>query len=175
MKAIGPLLFVSMLVGAGCPSGGEGDDLPDGAFTSGPDQVMTSGATTDADTGTVDTTTGVVAMPSYDEDIQPLFTTRCFGGTCHNIAAPGGTLNLSPEGATDPYEELTTRSHALSGMPYVTAGNPQLSYLWRKLEGTHTDDDLENVGGGGRMPIGAPLDDDSMALIEAWITSGAMP
>ena len=175
MKAIRPLLWLCVLVGAGCPSGGEGDDLPDGAFTSGPDDVMTSGATTDATTTVADTTTGVVAMPSYDADIQPLFTTRCFGSTCHNIAAPGGTLNLSPDGATDPYEELTTRSHALSGMPYVTPGDPSRSYMWRKLDNTHTEDDLENVGGGSRMPIGAPLDDNSMALIEAWIVTGAMP
>lgn len=178
MTTIRPLVLLMALLGAGCPSGGEGDDLPGGAFTSGPDEIMTSAATTTeaamTDDG-ADTTTGVGATPSFAEHIQPIFVTRCFGNTCHNIAAPGGTLNLSPDGATDPYEELTTRSHGLSGMPYVTPGDPTLSYMWRKLEGTHDEDDLMNSGGGSPMPIGEPLSDSSLALIEAWINSGAMP
>jgi hypothetical protein len=168
------------LCAAGCPADGAGDDLPAGAFTSGPgDESATDGpvATTDSSGGvaTGEDSTGF-GMVSYAESVQPIWNGRCFGTTCHDIDQPGGALNLATDGPTDPYTELTTRSHALSGMPYVTVGDPNNSYLWRKLEGTHTDDDLMNSGGGSRMPLGTPaLDDGTMALIEAWIVGGALP
>jgi hypothetical protein len=52
----------------------------------------------------------------------------------------------------------------------VKPGEPEQSYLIRKLEGTHID-----AGGKGlRMPMdGVPLSDADIATIRQWVEQGA--
>jgi hypothetical protein len=95
-----------------------------------------------------------------------VFTPRCSG--CHTgtgTALPGA-MNLTNEAAS---------RAALVGMPSlevpslqrVAAGNPNDSYLIRKLEGG------PNIV-GSRMPlVGPPLPQTTIDSIRLWITNGA--
>ncbi|MEQ1504723.1 MAG: hypothetical protein ABMB14_20965 [Myxococcota bacterium] len=86
-------------------------------------------------------------------------------GRCHlgGFANGGLALDAGPDALVDVPSRI--------GMVYVAAGDPGSSYLSHKLAGTHLD-----VGGfGARMPIGLPLDDAELDLVDGWITAGALP
>jgi hypothetical protein len=90
---------------------------------------------------------------------------------CHatGLEAPAADLDLF-DGA---YANLVDQpSGQLPTMMLVAPGEPENSYLWHKLLGTHLD-----VGGeGDPMPAtGYPLDDDTLGRVEAWILAGAPP
>ena len=58
----------------------------------------------------------------------------------------------------------------------MTVGELQESYLWRKLEGSHLEDDREGLGSGGQMPLAQPaLSEGDLRLFRDWILTGAMP
>lgn len=191
----GALLTGLALAIFACADDRSGDDLPPGAFTSGPqtgddDMVVATslpgsssggeaeGSSSSGEPTPSDESTGPPQEVSFQTQLQPVIETFCFGAGCHDDDAPGsaGGLNLSPDGPDDPYTNLTTRMHGFSGMPYVTVGELQDSYLWRKLQGTQLDDDLENSGSGGRMPLAMdPLSAENMTLFRDWILTGAMP
>jgi hypothetical protein len=62
-------------------------------------------------------------------------------------------------------------------MPYVTAGDPDTSYILHKLDGDEHTFDAQCVGGDCRdqMPLNAaPLASSDRAMIRAWITQGAL-
>ncbi len=125
-------------------------------------QPTTGGTTTD------ETTTGGMAV-DYAMDIQPIWDMKCVSG-CHlpgGIGAATGPLL----GATDSYASIVNKQSSTVTMPLVTPGDPEMSYLWHKLNGTYGD-----VGGtGAKMPIGPSLDEPTLALIEQWILDGAKP
>lgn len=94
------------------------------------------------------------AGPSFTADIQPIFTERCI--KCHSGDSPPRGLRL------DSYE------HALLGgtyRPVIMPGNPAESELVKRIKGEAIP----------RMPFDGPpfLDDDQIALIMAWIETGA--
>lgn len=95
-----------------------------------------------------------------------IFTPSCSG--CHT--GGGGSLpasmNLSSTAAT--FAALVgVASTQQPAVQRVNAGNPNDSYLVRKLEGTAGIT-------GARMPFGgAPLDPALIANVRAWITAGA--
>ncbi len=62
------------------------------------------------------------------------------------------------------------KGSSVRGMDYVEPGDPQGSYLWHKLAGTHTD----VGGGGGRMPSSSGLPESTLDIIEEWILEGAV-
>lgn len=188
----GVLWLVCVL--GGCEDVPTGDQLPEGGFTTGEPELATStgtvmgstsavGSSDDGSTGTPadssggDTSTGEIEDVSYAESVQPIWDARCFGAGCHDSSPIGvAVINLSPDGATDPYENLTTRSHGTSGMPYVSPGDPQGSYVYRKLEATHTMGDLRGLGTGSPMPLtGGLLSDEDLTTVRHWILTGAMP
>jgi hypothetical protein len=189
MRMRSAIFIATLALVVACDDDGTGDDLPPGAFTSGPgdtdsvaDDVAIDESTTGDPTTTGDSSpdddddTGPPPEVSFDAEVQPLFAMSCLGSLCHEGMTPAGTLALDPEGAIDPYTELTTRTHGVSGMPYVTQGEPSQSYMYRKLEGTHAEGDLENLGSGVQMPSGQPpLSDEDLTLVRNWILSGAMP
>lgn len=99
---------------------------------------------------------------NYHADIAPIFT---ICAPCHLAGFANGGLSFD-NGAND---LVSVPSRA--GLPYVTAGEPDQSYLLFKLEGTQLD-----VGGfGARMPIGPPLADEEIDLVACWIEDGASP
>jgi hypothetical protein len=99
---------------------------------------------------------------SYASDIEPVFQ-RCDGCHLHGFANGGLALDAGSAALVG----VPSRA----GMPYVTVGEPEGSYLLFKLEGTQLD-----VGGfGAQMPIGLPLESGEIALVERWISEGALP
>jgi hypothetical protein len=197
-KRVVGVALVSGLWMVACGDDTSGDELPPGAFTSGPgtgeDDVGDDDVLPGTSTGTPpmegssssdggddpmsDESTGPPQMVSFGVELEPVIAATCFGALCHDDPSPsaGGGLNLSPDGVDDPYTNLTTRMHGFSGMAYVTVGELQESYLWRKLEGSHLEDDLEGLGSGGQMPLAQPaLSEGDLRLFRDWILTGAMP
>lgn len=95
-----------------------------------------------------------------------IFTPSCSGCHTGGGASLPSSMNLSSAAAA--YAALVgVASTEQPSLQRVTAGNPDASYLVRKLEG--------GPGiSGGRMPLGgAPLDPALIANVRAWITAGA--
>ena len=88
---------------------------------------------------------------SYSKDVQPLWDANCI--SCHKS---GGTLpDLT---AANSYLALTASSK------YVIAGNATNSVLHKALIGS----------GAPQMPTAGKLSDSKIALIDKWITDGAL-
>lgn len=194
-RFVGPLTFAVSLAACRDPAAG-GEFLPEGGFTSGDDgaddvegsttwgasagEAATVGESGAVSTGAAATegagsSTGPMPVLSYATDVQPIWNARCFGSGCHD-GDPIGVAVVSLVARNDPYTALTERTHAFSGMHYVTAGDPEQSYLFRKLLGTHDEDDLAGVGQGLRMPLtGGPLSETDLSTVRDWIDGGAMP
>jgi hypothetical protein len=97
-----------------------------------------------------------------------VFTPRCSG--CHNGvgATLPGAMNLTSASASHA-ALVGVASTEVPTLQRVAAGNPNDSYLVRKLEGG------PNIV-GSRMPLlGAPLPQTTTDSIRAWITAGAAP
>ncbi len=107
----------------------------------------------------------VVAEPTHDADIQPIWDDACRG--CHTPSFDFGELVL-----TDAFTELSgVESVGNAPMPRVLPGDADGSYLWHKLAGSHRE-----VGGGGdTMPAGGRpvLSDVRLQTIRNWIETGA--
>ena len=101
---------------------------------------------------------------SFATDVQPILDMNCVA--CHQAAAPEHDLVLET-GLS--YQSMVGRTAVEVKMPVVLAGNPQQSYLYHKIAGTHL-----GVGGkGARMPLGGQLDVNSIQKICSWIAIGA--
>jgi hypothetical protein len=94
--------------------------------------------------------------------VDAIFHRRCT--PCH-IGGETAGLRLS-----DGYDAWIHRTSNVVDVPLVQPGDPQGSYLWRKVQGTHT-----TLGGSGqRMPSDlAPLPREERDVIAAWIRDGA--
>lgn len=91
-----------------------------------------------------------------------IFTAQCLG--CHGGFNPRAGLSLQ-EGQS--FSNLVNVQSSETTLTRVVPGDPDASYLVHKLEG--------RAGiVGSRMPIGGPiLSDTLMAIVRAWIQSGA--
>jgi hypothetical protein len=99
---------------------------------------------------------------------QVIFERRgCTSSVCHGSAAQGG-LDLSAGSA---YANLVDVPSALGQMKRVEPGDPERSFLWRKLaKATRGLDDVP----GTAMPNGLPpLPDAELEALEKWIHAGA--
>jgi hypothetical protein len=111
-------------------------------------------------------TAGSAAEPtvSFSRDIAPQLEARC--SSCHLTAEEPGKLALYTGRA---YESLVDVPSVAGPLKRVAPGDPEESFLVRKLDGTQAD-----VGGGARMPMGsAPLPAELVTSIRAWIAAGA--
>lgn len=90
---------------------------------------------------------------SFAAEVLPIFQANCVG--CHGGASPTAGLNLTG------YAELmnSTSEHS----PVVVAGDPDGSYLVKKLEGTEEP----------QMPPPGPLLTTQIEVIRRWIEEGA--
>jgi mono/diheme cytochrome c family protein len=89
--------------------------------------------------------------PSYQDDIQPIFTANCVG--CHSGAVPSGDYDLSSRTGC-----LGDGSDTIAN---VLAGSADSSRLFQMLD-------------QGLMPKNAPaLDQAKIALVRNWINKGA--
>ena len=168
------LVLSTLVLTAGCTAEGGDTDTDEAtdataatAVTAGTDATAATDATTQPTTGGDETTAAVDV--DYEMDIQPIWDLKCVAG-CHTpggIAATNGPLL----GVGESYASLVDKQSPTVAMSVVTPGDPDMSYLWHKLNGTFGD-----VGGtGAKMPLGAGLDEPTLALIEAWIVAGAKP
>lgn len=104
---------------------------------------------------------------SYRGQIQLIFNAQCV--YCHVTGAENGGLNLARSAS---HAALVGTPSTESPLARVKAGEPEASYLWHKLNGTHV-----GVGGSGNaMPMSDPprlLEPAQRALFKAWIEAGA--
>ena len=120
----------------------------------------------DSDTGGLADSFGPL---SHEEDIQPIWSETCLEAGCHD-REQGRVVVLDPAEAHDNLVDRASDQFPLFDL--VEPGNPDGSYLFHKLAGTHT-----SVGGMGRpMPADLdPLPADIQAMVRAWILQGAPP
>jgi hypothetical protein len=101
--------------------------------------------------------------------VQAIFSSRCGGGACHiGTGDPqllGGALDLSPAQAGPCTINVSAQQDPMRMR--VVPGQPDMSYLLCKV-----DPSCSSLV-GSRMPIGAPLSSDDVALLRAWIQQGA--
>ncbi|WP_440222508.1 hypothetical protein ACQQ2N_15660 [Dokdonella sp. MW10] len=106
----------------------------------------------------------------FATDVQPIFDVACSG--CH-IGGSSGGLSLAPGSA---YANLVgvPASNGNAGIPRVTAGDPDASFLFKKLNCTNLND-IEDMPYGARMPRSGPpyLSLADQAMILDWIEQGA--
>lgn len=111
------------------------------------------------------------AEPAATAPTLTQLQTTIFSPTCSGCHTGGGSslpssMNLSTAAAT--FAAIVgVASTEQPSVLRVSAGNPDASYLVRKIEGAAGIT-------GGRMPLGgAPLDPALIANVRAWITAGA--
>lgn len=97
---------------------------------------------------------------SFKRLIQPILDAQCV--SCHLSGASQGGLNLEDGYA---YQSLVRQQSRQNKWRRIEPGNPDESYLVRKLEGSH----IEIGGEGTRMPPEGSLDNASLAAIRKWI------
>lgn len=176
---------------AGCGNGDVEEELPAGAFTSGPqidtfddlgiDGSSGGGADAGPDTGSDIADTGgsetaaaegstgeVCEIPAdltHDADIAPIWVNSCaVAANCH----VAGGMQV-PDLETTPFETLSNDASPMFGASYLVPGDSDASYVYLKVVGRQNE-----LGGGGAMPIGAGvLTDCERMIIQAWIDDGA--
>ncbi len=153
---------VGMTSGASASVGDTSSSTTGGADESG---STGSGGSSDGSGGSEETGALVV---DYETDVQPIWNANC---TCHLMGGSGEmtapVLTLNPDMSIGNLVGVASEQSALNR---IEAGAPEDSYLWLKINGTHTD-----VGEGDPMPQGSMLEEGELAIIEAWISGGAMP
>jgi mono/diheme cytochrome c family protein len=104
--------------------------------------------------------------PSYAADVEPIFLAAC--GDCHGADKPKKGLDLSRGKG---HVALVDRPSQEVDMALVKAGDTAASYLWHKLNHTHTE--------GKGMPRGmfsaSKLPQEQLDLVGRWIVAGAQP
>ena len=103
---------------------------------------------------------------TFDRIRQQVFAQSCAVSACHDSESSTGNLILLPGAAYSQLVGVTPDNAAAAGAGQlrVTPGDPDLSFLYRKLT-----DDLE-VGWGDAMPFGGqPVSADLVEIIRLWI------
>jgi len=110
----------------------------------------------------------VELAPTLENVQSEVFDVAC--ASCHSGSSPAGNLDLSSAEAS--YNSLVTRPADNSvayenGWSLVKAGEPDLSFLCRKIE-------YPGMGEGAPMPPGdEQLNDIYIDLVRRWIEEGA--
>lgn len=117
--------------------------------------------------GMMGNATITVAAPSLAQHVQPILTASCALSGCHAGASPAQGMNLSSGQTHSNTVNVQSNESALLRIKPLL---PDSSYLVHKIEGTQS-----SVGGSGsQMPLGgAPLSQQQIDTIRAWITKGA--
>lgn len=104
---------------------------------------------------------------SYAEHLEPLVIARCLA--CHTLEEPEAQLVL--ETGTGYGAMVGRPSTQVPNILLVAPGDPEGSYLWRKL--VH---EVEVGKGMPRTVVGSiRLPDDELELYRRWIADGARP
>ena len=109
----------------------------------------------------------LIAHPSLNTDIQPIFTKRCAIGGCHTPVAARAGLVLSAGVSRDSL--VNKLSKYGNPLMRVLPGDHVNSFLWHAIQ---ADPGLRN--GLPRMPLAStPLTDNQIQNIINWIDDGA--
>jgi hypothetical protein len=121
---------------------------------------------------------GTTPASVFNDQVQPIFDTRCVG--CHSGSTPSGGLNLDQTaGSYTNIVNVPALQHTATN--YVTPSDFNLSYLYRKILGTQAGlgGTFTNGGPGQRMPFGCSgascLSTTQSDTIRDWIATGALP
>jgi hypothetical protein len=128
-----------------------------------------------------ETTTPAPTPISFAQDVQPIFATSCVG--CHTGAtAPPSARPMSLETGPAYANIVNVRAFETDTstlLDRIEPGDPEVSYLVHKIQGTHTAGSVR--GSGLRMPRGCPdgpppracLTPQQIQLIRQWVLQGA--
>jgi hypothetical protein len=129
---------------------------------------------------TTDLTTPSV---SFANDVVPIFRQSCAiaGSTCHGSTTPGRIFLGSTMAPVDPStiraQIVDVTSTDLPSMALVKAGEPENSFLMRKMDGDQCILDAQCVDGDclTSMPQASPLlDVPARDVVRRWIAQGAL-
>ena len=174
LRILSSLVVVVVALGCSPLSFPPGDAGSNDAFRPPPRDAFRApndanfGDTNAADTGACTT------QPTF-ADVLPIFTTSCASAPCHSIRSsdPGGGLVFDTPTARA--EIVGNTSANFPALYLVIPGNPEASFLWRKITNQLATDGHEGVP----MPLGdvahwMELPQDQRELIRCWIASGAL-
>lgn len=107
----------------------------------------------------------------FATEIQPIFSVACTG--CH-IGGTSGGLSLSPGAALGNLVNVVS-SNSNAGIPRVTPGNAESSFIYKKVNCTNLNA-IATQPFGLRMPRNGPpyLGAADQAAILDWIEQGAL-
>jgi len=97
-------------------------------------------------------------------EVEGVFARECV--MCHQPYDAKGELTLHPGGA---WVNVVNVASSQMDMMLVKPGDPEQSYLYRKLTNTHT----EAGGNGDAMPFDANLTAEQLEIVRGWIEQGA--
>lgn len=101
--------------------------------------------------------------PKLSEIETEVFAKSCAFSTCHKGASPAGGLALDGPA----YENLVgVAATGAPGKKRVVPGDPDNSYIVEKMTKAKPQS-------GEQMPPTAPLSDEKIEMIRAWIEAGA--
>jgi hypothetical protein len=108
---------------------------------------------------------GVAEVPSFQNDILPIFENSCSGNDCHTEADREAPLGLEP---TEAYANLVgPSSEDCASKTLIVPGSPDQSYLVDKLMGG-------SICEGDQMPLDEdPLPPAGVRTFVNWICAGA--
>jgi hypothetical protein len=117
---------------------------------------------------------GQVETGVFATEVAPIFTARCGGSVCHGADSPTLGLSLAGAQASVVREGMVGRPSAeLPTMALIEPGEPDQSWLYRKVSGNFDGVDC-NIASCSRMPLGgATLTADELERIRSWIATGA--
>ena len=103
--------------------------------------------------------TDTTPIPEGYDGVLEIAQGECI--SCHSAGGGSGNLDLE----TDPCEATLGVQATLYDGVLVVAGDASSSVVWNKMAGTGVY--------GGVMPLSGALDAETVAIVEAWINSGA--
>ncbi len=114
---------------------------------------------------------------TFTADVLPIFGRSCAFTTCHgSTTGRANGVFLGKDGPKVHAAIVNVKGDELPAMPLVTPGDPQESYLMRKMDGSQCALDAQCTGGscGSSMPKGdVPLDVATRDVVRRWIAQGA--
>jgi hypothetical protein len=149
-----------------------------GSSGDGTGTTMESAKTCAPDT----TPASALATPvvSFEVDVAPIFAKSCAFSTCHGSHGVGNQGVFLGANGTDGIaavkKSLLAPSQELPSMNFVTPGDPENSFVMRKLDGSTCGLDAQCVGSscGTSMPQGNDLlPQDQRDTVRRWISQGA--
>ena len=132
--------------------------------TSSDSQLTGDAASSDAQSDASAPTDAASATATLAEVQTKVFAISCTFSKCHSAIASAGGLNLTG----DTHGRLVNVAAEQAGWKLVVPGSPKDSWLWHKVA-------VSPPQAGDPMPPQSPLDAERLALIEQWITAGALP